>query len=292
MTARRAARVAILLVPLFLPAVPAFAERLAVTWHPARPRVGDVAWLHLRGAPEAAVVEGSVGGRPLTFFPYAGGHAALVGLDIDVKPGAQPWRLAVLESARELRRLTGKVTILGREFSVQRLSVPPGMADLDPETEHRAVSEGERLRTLYRTISPERLWRGPFVRPVAGSEAPTGFGARRIINGKPRAPHAGVDYAVPLGTPVVAANTGRVALVADYFFPGRLVVLDHGLGLYTLYFHLDTVTVAEGDRADRGQPLGTVGMTGRTTGPHLHFGAQLGPARIDPAALLSLRFSE
>jgi murein DD-endopeptidase MepM/ murein hydrolase activator NlpD len=292
-TLRRASRAALVLLLLLLLLPPAAAaDRLSVTWNPARPRAGDVAWLHVRGASETAVVEGSVAGRPLTFFPYGGGHAALVGLDIDVKPGTQPWRVAVLETGAEPRRVGGKVTIVPRWFSVQRLTVPPGMADLDPETERRAVSEGERLRTLYRTISPERLWRGRFVRPVAGEDAPTGFGARRVINGRPRAPHAGADYRAPLGTPVVAVNSGRVALVGDYFFPGRLVVLDHGLGLYTLYFHLDTVAVTEGERADRGQTLGTVGMTGRTTGPHLHFGAQLGAARIDPAALLRLRLAE
>jgi murein DD-endopeptidase MepM/ murein hydrolase activator NlpD len=80
--------------------------------------------------------------------------------------------------------------------------------------------------------------------------------------------------------------------VAEYFFPGRLVVLDHGLGLYTLYFHLDSVAVTEGEPVERAQVLGTVGATGRATGPHLHFGAQIGPARIDPARLLSLELRE
>jgi murein DD-endopeptidase MepM/ murein hydrolase activator NlpD len=162
------------------------------------------------------------------------------------------------------------------------------MVDLDPETERRAVSEGERLRTLYRTITPERLWRGRWTRPVAGPEPGTGFGSRRVINGQPRAPHTGIDFAAPKGTPVVAVNSGRVALLGDFFFPGRFVALDHGLGLYTLYFHLDTVSVTDGERVERGQTIGTVGSTGRATGPHLHFGAQAGPARIDPAALLGL----
>ena len=288
----RACRAAIVLALVFLPGSVVSADRLVVAWHPARPRVGDVAWMHLRGASEAAVIEGSVDGQPLTFFPYAGGHAALLGVDIDTKPGGKAWRLAILEPGLDPQRLSGKLNVSGRKFSVQRLTVPPGMADPDPETGRRAEAEGRQLQMLYRTISPERLWRGAFVRPVAGTEAPSGFGARRIINGKARAPHGGADYSVARGTPVVAANAGRVALVAEYFFPGRLVAVDHGLGLHTLYFHLDTVAVAEGDRVDRGQTLGTVGATGRATGPHLHFGAQLGGARIDPAALLALRLTD
>jgi murein DD-endopeptidase MepM/ murein hydrolase activator NlpD len=288
----RACRAAIVLALVFLPGSVVSADRLVVAWHPARPRVGDVAWMHLRGASEAAVIEGSVDGQPLTFFPYAGGHAALLGVDIDTKPGGKAWRVAILEPGLDPQRLSGKLNVSGRKFSVQRLTVPPGMADPDPETERRAEAEGRQLQMLYRTISPERLWRGAFVRPVAGTEAPSGFGARRIINGKARAPHGGADYSVARGTPVVAANAGRVALVAEYFFPGRLVAVDHGLGLHTLYFHLDTVAVAEGDRVDRGQTLGTVGATGRATGPHLHFGAQLGGARIDPAALLALRLTD
>jgi hypothetical protein len=266
----------------------AAADRLTVTWHPAKPRVGDAAFLQLRGAPDGASVEGMVDGRPLVFFPYAGAYAALVGFDLEVKPGVKPWQLVVLTGDRDPVTVRGKVGVLRRDFPAQRLSLPPGMVDLDPETTQRAVSEGERLQTLYRTITPERLWRGAFTRPVGGTEPGSGFGARRIINGKPRMPHGGIDYAAPTGTPVVAVNAGRVALVADFFFPGRLVAIDHGLGLYTLYFHLDSAAVSQGDVVDRGQTIGTVGATGRATGPHLHFGAHVAGARIDPATLLVL----
>jgi murein DD-endopeptidase MepM/ murein hydrolase activator NlpD len=272
-----------------LPSVVLAADRLSVSWRPAKPRVGDAALLQLQGAPEGATIEGMVDGRPLAFFPYAAGHAALVGFDLEVKPGPRAWRLAVLEPLRDPRTKKGTVQLLPRQFPVQRLSLPTGMVDLDPETERRAVSEGERLQTLYRTITPQRLWRGVFTRPVGGSEAGTGFGARRIINGKPRMPHGGADYAAPTGTPVVAVNSGRVALVGDFFFPGRLVAIDHGLGLYTLYFHLDSVAVNQGDPVERGQTIGAVGATGRATGPHLHFGAHVAGARIDPTTLLLLK---
>lgn len=279
-----------LLSLLIITAVPqvAAAHGLTAVWQPVRPRIGDVAWMMVRGAAEGAELEGSVAGRPLRFFPYGGGHAALVGFDLDTKPGALVWRLAALVSGQPPVKAEGRVQVQRRDFPVQRLSLPTGMVDLDPETERRAVTEGDRLRSLYQAVTPERFWRGRFVRPVGGTESGTGFGARRIINGQARSPHAGLDFSAPTGTPVVAVNDARVALVAEYFFPGRLVVLDHGLGLYTLYFHLDEITVKDGDRVTRGQPIGTVGATGRATGPHLHFGVQMGAARIDPASLLEL----
>ena len=264
-------------------------DQLIVTWRPAHPRIGDVAWIHVRGAPDGAVIEGSAGDRTLTFFPYAEGQAALLGIDVTATPGTWTWRIATLETDRPPTIVMGRLRVAPRKFPVQRLTVPARMADLDPETEKRAEAEARQLTLLSRTITPERLWRGRFVRPVGGPERGSGFGARRVINGTPRMPHTGTDYPVPAGTPVVAANSGRIALTGDFFFPGRLVAVDHGLGVYTLYFHLETVAVAPGDYVERGQTLGTVGATGRATGPHLHFGAQVGGARVDPAALLALR---
>jgi hypothetical protein len=264
------------------------AERAVVVWHPPKPRLGDLAWIHVRHVAESATVEGSVDGRPLSFFPYAGGHAALLGIDLEMKPGVRPWRVGVVERGREPWTARGKLSVGKRDFPVQRLTLPQTMVDLDPEVERRAVAESKQLAALYRTTTPERLWRGRFTKPLGMPEAGTGFGSRRIINGQPRSPHGGTDFAAPLGTPVVAANDGKVALVAEFFFPGRMVIIDHGLGLYTLYFHLDTTAVVEGERVERGRTIGTVGATGRATGPHLHFGAQLGASRIDPATLLGL----
>lgn len=267
-------------------------ESLEVVWHPARLALGGVGWVHVRDVAEGAAVEGSVAGKPLRFFPYAGGHAALVGIDLETRPGAHAWRVAVAEQGGPPRTAAGRLAIESRRFPVQRLTLPRAMVDLDPAAERRAAVEREALITLYRTITPERLWRGRFTRPVAATEPPAGFGARRILNGQPRAPHSAVDYTAPSGTPVVAANGGRVALVAEFFFLGRLVVLDHGLGLYTLYSHLESASVGVGDRVDRGQTIGAVGATGRATGPHLHWGVQLGGARLDPLALLALPISD
>ena len=239
----------------------------------------------VRGARE---VEGKVGDRPLLFFPYGEAHAALVGIDLESAVGKTAWRVGVIDAGGARRDRSGAVMLRAGRFPVERLSLPTGMVDLDPATERRAEAEAARLRALYATTTPERLWQGRFAPPVAGEGKWTGFGARRIINGQPRMPHSGADYSAGLGTAVVASNHGRVAMVGDFFFAGRLVVLDHGLGLYTLYFHLDRVDVAEGAAVERGQPIGAVGATGRATGPHLHWGAVLRQARVDPVGLLSL----
>ena len=264
------------------------ASGIKVTWQPSRPQVSDVALVRVHGPGDGANLEGSVGGRAVSFFRDGAGYAALVGFDMELAAGRQPWRIEIHEPGLKPRSLSGVVPVGRREFHVQRLTLPTPMVDLDPETERRATTEAETLRGLYSTLTPERFWRGPFARPVAGDEPGTGFGSRRIINGQPRSPHGGTDWAAPRGTPVVSVNDGQVALVADYFFQGRFVVVDHGLGLYTLYFHLDETRVEMGQRVARGQLLGTVGSTGRATGPHLHFGVHLRGARVDPERLLAL----
>jgi len=262
------------------------ADAVQVSWQPAQPRAGDAVTMRVHGAPAAAVVEAFLDGHPLGVYRTGGGHAAVWGIDMDAKPGARPWRV-VVRGARAAT-LEGRLTIVERTYTVQHLTVAPGFAQLDPETERRANDETARMREVYRTISGERLWEGSFVRPVPGDAPGTGFGSRRVINGEPRSPHSGTDFPAPVGAPVIASNRGRVALVGEFFFPGRLVILDHGLGIHTAYFHLDTITVSEGQVVERGAALGTVGMTGRVTGPHLHFGAQTGTARIDPTTLFAL----
>jgi hypothetical protein len=276
-----------LLLLLAASAPVAAGEDLRVVFDPPHPRGGDVVQVRVRGAMPNAMLTAEIDGHPLALFPTVAGHAAVFGVDMDAPAGAWSWRVTAAAGGR-VATAQGRLAVAARSYHVQLLTVARSMVELDPETERRANEETARLRTIYRTVSGERFWRDRFVRPVPGDEPGAGFGARRVINGQPRAPHSGIDFAAPVGTTVVAANHGRVVLSAEFFFPGRLVILDHGLGLHTAYFHLDTIAVTEGRLVARGEPLGTVGMTGRVTGPHLHFGAQAGAARIDPAALLEL----
>jgi len=280
------------LLALLIAAAALAHDTLSVRWEPRVVHPGDVAVVFLTKLPDAKIVEGSAGGWSLTFFPYGDGYAALAGIDLEARPGKLTWRIGVVDGRDRPITASGTLQVRARKFPVQRLTLPREMVELDAPTLKRVEEESKRLGTLYATITPERLWRGRFTKPVGVSDPGEGFGARRIINGRPRSPHAGLDYSADAGTPVVAANAGRVALVAEYFFPGRLVAIDHGLGLYTLYFHLERADVAAGDRVERGQAIGRVGASGRATGPHLHFAAHLGQSRVDPAVLLQLKFPE
>jgi murein DD-endopeptidase MepM/ murein hydrolase activator NlpD len=138
------------------------------------------------------------------------------------------------------------------------------------------------LRTNF---ARQRLWERPFISPVSAAIT-SPFGYRRVINGMPRAPHTGVDLRASLGTEVLAANHGRVALTGEFFFSGKSLVLDHGGGLYTMYFHLSEFKVEEGADVHKGDVVGLSGMTGRVTGPHLHWGARINGARVDPFELI------
>jgi hypothetical protein len=280
----RLARVAAAGTVLLGLASPAAAFKVTVT--PSALRQGDVAMIVVTGAASAPEMDGSVAGRPLFFFPD--GYASLIGIDLETKPGRLPWRVGFVDGGGAPHHASGRITVKSRSFPVQRLTLPKGMVDLSPDNERRAEAEAVRLRALYDTITSVRLWRGRFTSPIASHVKSEGFGFRRIINGKPRSPHSGVDFAAPAGTLVVASNGGRVALVAEHFFGGRLVALDHGEGLYTLYMHLERIDVTEGALVERGAIIGAVGSTGRATGPHLHWSAQLRRARIDPDALLKL----
>ena len=121
--------------------------------------------------------------------------------------------------------------------------------------------------------------------PVKG-RITTEFGVRRVLNGKQRSPHSGVDIAAKVGTPVKASNGGKVLLAGSLYLSGNTVVVDHGWGMITLYAHLDRIAATKGQLVERGDTVGTVGMTGRATGPHLHFGAFIRGVKVDPLQLI------
>ena len=173
-------------------------------------------------------------------------------------------------------------------YSVQRLTIKdPSRVNLSKANQERAAQERARLLPLF-DLDTARSFTLPLAAPLERMPKGGRFGSRRIINGEPRSPHTGADFAASSGTPVMAAADGTVGLAEEHFFSGNSVFIDHGDGLVTMYFHLKELFVEQGQRVTRGAVIGSVGSTGRSTGPHLHFGARWRGARVDPAVLLEL----
>ena len=259
-----------------------------LVWREAQARQGEVLLIRVEGVRRAEAARGTFSGRPLRFFPLASGAAAVVGIDLAASPGARPFAVIVTTGAGAPVRLEGRVKVRRRDFGIERLTLPRDKVELGPETLRRVRREAARLEAAMAKVTPEPLWQGAFVLPVSSAQPPARFGFRRVINGAARSPHTGADIKAPTGTVVRAANAGRVTLVDEQFFAGKLVVLDHGLGVHTMYFHLARQRVRRGQHLRKGEPLGTVGSTGRATGAHLHFGVQVDGARVDPLSLLGL----
>jgi murein DD-endopeptidase MepM/ murein hydrolase activator NlpD len=158
----------------------------------------------------------------------------------------------------------------------------------DESVVNRIKRERALVDSLLSTQTPERLWREPFTAPLERLTVTGAFGTARIINGTGASSHGGLDLRAPMGEPIKASNDGVVALTGEHYYSGRAIYIDHGTGLYSMYFHCEKILVKEGERVTRGQMIGTVGMTGRATGPHLHWGFTLGRARVDPVSVLSL----
>lgn len=241
----------------------------------------------------ATRVQGKFLGRPISFFPDTRleepkGFVGLLGIDLQDEPGTHEL-IVELKTAEESRTLRYSVSIVKGKFHVEHLTLPKDKVDLDEKSVARWKAEQEQVKAALATDSQSKLWQPGFVEPVSGRR--TGiFGSMRIMNGQARNPHNGEDIGAPLGTAVAATNDGMVRLTVDHIFSGKGVFLDHGLGLYSMYFHLSEILVKDGDQVKAGQIIGKVGSTGRATGPHLHWGAKLNGARVNPYALLDLPF--
>jgi murein DD-endopeptidase MepM/ murein hydrolase activator NlpD len=211
---------------------------------------------------------------------------ALVGIDLEVAPRAYT---AVVHARLGPRILeaTHSVRVLPKRFPTRLLKVDPDFVTPPAAMEARILREAAELESIWSQPLTERLWQTPFVAPVRRT-ATSAFGSRSVFNGVARSPHSGADFPSASGTPIVAPNAGQVVLAKDLYFSGNTVVLDHGLGLFSLLAHLSAIDVRHGDRVTAGQTIGKVGATGRVTGPHLHWAVRLAGARIDPVAVLEL----
>lgn len=191
----------------------------------------------------------------------------------------------------KVTRLDGEIQsrileVAKREYEIQRIDgLPKRQVTPDAQARKRINADNAQIGAARRKDTPRAYFTSGFAWPVEGRISGV-YGSRRILNGQPRNPHNGVDIAAEPGTPVRAPADGVAALVhPDMFYTGKTLMLDHGLGLTSVYAHMSEILVAEGQRVNLGQPIGKVGASGRATGPHLHWGVTLFKTHLDPALI-------
>lgn len=250
---------------------------------PDRLQAGQATLLTVRNFPEDATLSGTIDGEP---FPITPEGEALIALDMEEKSGEKQLKVSILNRTSDREVIDTTITVLQRDYPVERIDgIPSGKVSLTADDLTRAKKESRAIRSTYRKRGGITGYTWGFRMPVKGRISGV-FGSRRILNGEPRSPHNGVDIAAPSGTPVMTTAPGRVLLVGeDFFFTGNTIVIDHGDGVISLYAHLKNVQVKQGAWLAPETIIGAVGMSGRATGPHLHWGVLVRGMRVDPLLL-------
>jgi len=235
---------------------------LAVTSRARATTPGEVVRLDVRSSIDLDRLGVSVPWHPVIAFRTGPREwRALVGIDLGVAPGEYEARLDGTTAGGEHVFASQAIHVDAKEFPTRNLRVAPRFVTPPASAQARIDRERMMLGRLFRVNAPEARWTEPFVVPIAGAVV-SGFGVRSVFNNEPRAPHGGADFASPEGTPVAAPDAGDVVLASELYFTGNTVVIDHGVGLQSLFAHLSRIDVREGDHVARGQILGAVGATG------------------------------
>jgi murein DD-endopeptidase MepM/ murein hydrolase activator NlpD len=254
---------------------------------------GSLLLVELRGKNSLSEVKGKWSDKEIPFWPSDG--AAPKGtfvwqglLGVDLEQAADEYKLSVTEKPAVGDAVSCDTSVIVRagKFATERLKVTPNFVEPNPEQLAKAEEDRKKLREIFATVTREKLWTGRFRVPLDGVKTGGNFGKRRVLNGKASSPHTGVDFPAPTGTPVHAAQSGRVVLAEPLYFSGNTVVVDHGWGVYTLYGHFSEIDVKAGDVVTAGAVIGKVGATGRATGPHLHWGLTVDRARVNALAIV------
>jgi murein DD-endopeptidase MepM/ murein hydrolase activator NlpD len=235
-----------------------------------------------------SAVQAQAFSRTLPAFPVdSRTWQVLAGIDLATRPGTYSVKVTATPEGGSPSSATHMLKVVNKSFPTRKLTVDNAFVTPPASALARIEEDSKALERCWANPSPEKLWAGPFVRPVP-HEANSAFGSRSVFNGQMRNPHTGADFRSPPGTPIQAPNAGRIALARDLYYSGGTVVIDHGLGLFSLFAHLSAIDVTEGATVASGEVVGRVGATGRVTGPHLHWMVRVGAARVDPLSLLAL----
>ena len=266
----------------------------AVTLTPAIVVAGSPELIRVNAPPDATL-EGDWMGKKLAFFRGRDGKSwyALAGVDVEGAVGGSTLRISVSpgNGSRNAVDLSRSVEIHPAHYATGVLTVAPKFVEPPLEELARIKAESELKAKVFAVSEAEPLWSGDFRAPVT-APATSSFGMRRTYNGKLASVHKGMDFRAAAGTPVRAGNGGVVVLARPLYYEGSCVVIDHGLGLFTVSMHLSRIDVKEGQHVRLGERIGLSGATGRVTGPHLHWAVRWQDAYLDPAKLLRMDLSQ
>jgi murein DD-endopeptidase MepM/ murein hydrolase activator NlpD len=288
-----AARIAFTFLALVMSTAAATTNTAAINWtvaiQPARLVNGSPVLFRVTMPRPMQSLSGTWLGHEIIFTPDANHKSwfALAGVSQETKPGAYPLQLRADLSATKDASFEKKIRVELQHYPRVLLKVPARYTAPSPEDQHEIAQDKETKAEAFKTVTPDREWDGAFTAPV-NAEISDVFGVERVFNGSVQSTHQGLDFRVPSGTPVAAANSGRVILARSLFFEGNCVVIDHGQGLLTLYLHLSKFLVKEGDDVKKAQEIGLSGGTGRATGPHLHLAVRWQGVYLNPQTLLKL----
>jgi murein DD-endopeptidase MepM/ murein hydrolase activator NlpD len=264
-------------------------RRVAIEYSARALVPGEAVLLTFTAAAPLTAVRGTAFGQPFTGYPGATPSTwhALVGIDLAVRPG--PASVEVVARQADGAEVAGRLAlkVAAKTFATRRLNVAPEFVSPPPAEQARIERERLLLNRVLSAISPRHLWEDGFGRPADG-EVISVFGVRSVFNGEARAPHRGVDLRGATGTPVRAPARGVVVLAEPLYFSGSTVILDHGLGVFSMLAHLSRLDVKPGSLVLRGDLVGAIGATGRVTGPHLHWTLRIGAASVDPLSVLAI----
>ncbi|ALP53610.1 hypothetical protein Tel_10970 [Candidatus Tenderia electrophaga] len=221
-------------------------------------------------------------GKPVMVLRHQDGWYAVIGIPLSAKTGKH-----LLKTSSAGRDKTYRFQVKDKAYETQHITikdkrkVTPNADDLK-----RIRAESKQISAALSHWDDRAYTDSPLLELPAEGPLSSPFGLRRFFNELPRKPHSGIDIAASKGAPITAPAGAKVILTGNFFFNGNSVFLDHGQGLITMYCHMDTIEVREGEMVERGQRIGTIGMTGRVTGPHLHWSVSLNDARIDPGLIV------
>ena len=217
------------------------------------------------------------------YFSRCGEHCliAVGAVEIKTNPGVYPVNVRTGGKRKSI-----DIIVKPGSFPTMELTMPEEEIFLSPGNLARAKKEERKLRSVFQKVN-HRLWEGDFLLPL-NNEISSQYGTKRIFNKKRISPHKGMDIRGREGEEVRASNRGRVMLAEELFFGGNTIILDHGLGIYSLYMHLLKASVRPGEMVSKGDVVGLVGSSGRSSGPHLHFGIKIMNANVNPLSLVAL----